>query len=150
MMGLSSVMLIAGFLSTTLNYRIISVIACIPPVVLSLSLSSAYGNASKSQRSLEEKVFYDITTSIPESWGGYKIYLSGNMKVSQTAEMEFRRFPALKLMVMPLNSWSGMVMLKHYGINVEMRDGGLASGTLISGTKYFKIYDGSNKEIILK
>lgn len=151
MMGLSSVMLIAAFLSTTLNYKSVSAIACIIPALLSLSLSSAYGNASKSQRSIEDKIFYDIASSIPESWNGSKIYLSGSIKPVQAAEMEFRRFPVLKLMVIPLNNWSGMVMLKHYNINVTMgNETNIPNSSCSRKNNYYSLCQAKNNYIILK
>ncbi|MDU4943881.1 MAG: glucosyltransferase domain-containing protein [Mixta calida] len=120
MMGLPGLMLLVGYLASMPGFRRVTAVICTIPVLFSLSYASAYGNASKAQRSLEDKVFYDIASSIPKSWDGKKIYISGQVSTSAATEMEFKRFPSLKWMVMPLYSWSGMIMLRHYGVQAEM------------------------------
>lgn len=152
MMGLPGFMLLIGYLASMLSSNRITTIACIIPVMFSLSYSSAYGNASKHQRSLEDKVFYDIASSLPSKLNGKKVYISGQITTAVATDMEFKRFPSLKWMVMPLYNWSGMIMLKHYGINAEM---GNATNTDISGenlksSRYFSITTGKDVYVTLK
>lgn len=149
MMGLPGLMLLIAYLASAIGNRKASAFACIIPVVFSLSYASAYGNASKSQRSLEEKVFYEISSSIPRNLNGKKVYISGQVATSPATEMEFKRFPSLKWMVMPLYSWSGMVMLKQYGIEAEM---GLPSKDMNMEAhregRYFRFYSSGENNII--
>lgn len=152
MMGLPGFMLLLGYLASMLSSKRITTIACIIPVMFSLSYSTAYGNASKFQRSLEDKVFYDIASSLPSKLDGKKVYISGQISTAVATDMEFKRFPSLKWMVMPLYNWSGMIMLKHYGINAEM---GKSSNTEISGetlhsSRYFSITSGKDIYVTLK
>ncbi|HID3221775.1 TPA: glucosyltransferase domain-containing protein [Enterobacter cloacae] len=152
MMGLPGFMLLIGYLASMLSSKRITTVACIIPVMFSLSYSSAYGNASKHQRSLEDKVFYDIASSLPSKLDGKKVYISGQISTSAATDMEFKRFPSLKWMVMPLYNWSGMIMLKHYGINAEM---GNTTNTEISGvplhsSRYFNIISGKDICVTLK
>ncbi|AMO81567.1 glucosyltransferase domain-containing protein [Obesumbacterium proteus] len=152
MMGLPGFMLLIGYLASMLSSRRITTIACIIPVMFSLSYSSAYGNASKLQRSLEDKVFYDIASSLPSNLDGKKVYISGQISTAVATDMEFKRFPSLKWMVMPLYNWSGMIMLKHYGINAEM---GLLKKDIkdmpaFKDSRYFIIYSGDHYYINLK
>ncbi|EOM4831949.1 hypothetical protein ACMXLP_004185, partial [Escherichia coli] len=141
MMGLPGFMLLIGYLASMLPSKRLIIIACIIPVMFSLSYSSAYGNASKHQRSLEDKVFYDIASSLPSKLDGKKVYISGQISTAVATNMEFKRFPSLKWMVMPLYNWSGMVMLKHYGVNAEM---GIPEMTKeknpLTQKRYFNIY----------
>ncbi|UQY45313.1 glucosyltransferase domain-containing protein [Mixta hanseatica] len=141
MMGLPGFMLLIGYLASILSSKKITTIVCIIPVMFSLSYSSAYGNASKHQRSLEDKVFYDIASSLPPKLDGKKVYISGQISTAVATNMEFKRFPSLKWMVMPLYNWSGMVMLKHYGVKAEM---GIPEMTKEKATltqkRYFNIY----------
>lgn len=151
MMGLPGLMLLVGYLASTIGNRKASAFVCIIPVVFSLSYASAYGNASKSQRSLEDKVFYEISSSIPRNLEGKKIYISGQIATSPATNMEFKRFPSLKWMVMPLYSWSGMVMLKQYGIEAEM---GVPPASMLVNksiaTRFFDLDTGSGIHIKLK
>lgn len=151
MMGLPGFMLLIGYLASMLSVKIITTIACIIPVMFSLSYSSAYGNASKHQRSLEDKVFYDIAASLPSKLDSKKVYISGQISTSVATDMEFKRFPSLKWMVMPLYNWSGMILLKHYGIIAEM---GLMKNNndtpVFKDSRYFIIYSGEHIYIILK
>lgn len=151
MMGLPGFMLLIGYLASMLSSKQITTIACIIPVVFSLSYSSAYGNASKHQRSLEDKVFYDIASSLPPKLDGKKVYISGQISTAASTDMEFKRFPSLKWMVMPLYNWSGMIMLKHYGIIAEM---GLMKNNndipIFKDSRYFIIYSGEYSYVILK
>ncbi|EGT4384004.1 glucosyltransferase domain-containing protein [Cronobacter malonaticus] len=141
MMGLPGFMLLIGYLASMLSSKIITTIACIIPVVFSLSYSSAYGNASKHQRSLEDKVFYDIASSLPPKLDGKKVYISGQISTAVATNMEFKRFPSLKWMVMPLYNWSGMVMLKHYGVKAEMGIPEMTKEkTTLTQKRYFNIY----------
>ncbi|EOW6420906.1 glucosyltransferase domain-containing protein [Cronobacter malonaticus] len=152
MMGLPGLMLLVAYLVSMTGFRKATAVICAIPVLFSLSYASAYGNASKAQRSLEDKVFYDIASSIPKSWDGEKVYVNGQISTSAATEMEFKRFPSLKWMVLPLYSWSGMVMLSHYGVNSEM---GSPSKSLQPGQnvivekRYFLLSDGTTKNIVL-
>lgn len=141
MMGLPGFMLLIGYLASMLSAKRITIIACIIPVMFSLSYSSAYGNASKHQRLLEDKVFYDIASSLPSKLDGKKVYISGQISTAVATDMEFKRFPSLKWMVMPLYNWSGMIMLKHYGINAEMGkiSNTASSGKILHSSRYFSI-----------
>lgn len=151
MMGIPGLMLLVGYLATMTSFKKITAVTCIIPVVFSLSYASAYGNASKAQRALEDKVFYDIASSIPESWDGEKIYVNGQLSTSAATEMEFKRFPSLKWMVMPLYSWSGMVMLSHYGVKAEMGSRQNDKGLIIlKESKYFTISSGEANAVNLK
>ncbi|HCT1782147.1 glucosyl transferase GtrII family protein [Escherichia coli 3-073-06_S1_C2] len=152
MMGLPGFMLLIGYLASMLSLKRITTVACIIPVMFSLSYSSAYGNASKHQRSLEDKVFYDIASSLPSKLDDKKVYISGQVSTAVATDMEFKRFPSLKWMVMPLYNWSGMIMLKHYGINAEM---GNATNTAISGktlhsSRFFSIISDNDIYVTLK
>lgn len=152
MMGLPGFMLLIGYLASMLSLKRITTVACIIPVMFSLSYSSAYGNASKHQRSLEDKVFYDIASSLPSKLDGKKVYISGQVSTAVATDMEFKRFPSLKWMVMPLYNWSGMIMLKHYGINAEM---GNSTNTAISGeilhsSRFFSIISDNDIYVTLK
>ncbi|WP_267248957.1 glucosyltransferase domain-containing protein [Yersinia sp. Marseille-Q5920] len=153
MMGMPGLMLLVGYLCTLIDKKIISIVACIIPVTLSLSLSSAYANASKSQRALEDKVFYQIASEIPKSWFKSKMYITGQVSTSQATSMEFKRFPVLKWMITPLYSWSGMIMLKHYNIPVEMANNvNITSNNskIIFESRYITLSEGERNIITLK
>ncbi|ELY5933855.1 glucosyltransferase domain-containing protein [Cronobacter malonaticus] len=152
MMGVPGFMLLIGYLASMLPSKRLTTIACIIPVMFSLCYSSAYGNASKHQRSLEDKVFYDIASSLPSKLDGKKVYISGQISTAVATNMEFKRFPSLKWMVMPLYNWSGMIMLKHYGITAEMgnnRDNAISRSTLKS-SRYFDITSDKDIYVTLK
>ncbi|WP_203453241.1 glucosyltransferase domain-containing protein [Enterobacter hormaechei] len=152
MMGLPGFMLLIGYLASMLSSKRITTVACIIPVMFSLSYSSAYGNASKHQRSLEDKVFYDIASSLPSKLDGKKVYISGQISTAVATDMEFKRFPSLKWMVMPLYDWSGMIMLKHYGIKAEMGRNGEAEkiGSIVKFSRYFDITSDNDIYVVLK
>lgn len=151
MMGLPGFMLLIGYLASMLSSKRITTVACIIPVMFSLSYSSAYGNASKHQRSLEDKVFYDIASSLPSNLDGKNVYISGQISTAAATDMEFKRFPSLKWMVMPLYNWSGMIMLKHYGIFAEMESMKNNNDTTVfKDSRYFIIHSGNNFHVILK
>ncbi|MGX5087161.1 glucosyltransferase domain-containing protein [Enterobacter sp. UPMP2052] len=152
MMGLPGFMLLIGYLASMLSSKRITTIACIIPVMFSLSYSSAYGNASKHQRSLEDKVFYDIASYLPSKLDGKNVYISGQISTAIATDMEFKRFPSLKWMVMPLYNWSGMIMLKHYGINAEMGSTTNTenSGVPLHSSRYFNIISGNEIYVTLK
>ncbi|EKM0376012.1 glucosyltransferase domain-containing protein [Cronobacter turicensis] len=152
MMGLPGFMLLIGYLASMLPSKRLTTVVCIIPVMFSLSYSSAYGNATKSQRSLEDKVFYDVASSLPPKMEGKKIYVSGQISTSVATEMEFKRFPSLKWMVMPLYNWSGMIMLKHYGITAEMESNSknAISGSILKSSRYFDITSDKDIYVTLK
>ncbi|MEG5924063.1 glucosyltransferase domain-containing protein [Enterobacter hormaechei] len=151
MMGLPGFMLLIGYLASMLSSKRITTVACIIPVMFSLSYSSAYGNASKHQRSLEDKVFYDIASSLPSNLDGKNVYISGQISTAAATDMEFKRFPSLKWMVMPLYNWSGMIMLKHYGIFAEMESMKNNNDTTVfKDSRYFIIRSGNHFHVILK
>ncbi|EOG5487673.1 glucosyltransferase domain-containing protein [Enterobacter hormaechei] len=151
MMGLSGLMLLIGYLASIYNSKKITAIACVIPVIFSMSYSSAYGNASKAQRSLEDKVFYDIAVSLPKNWREGDVLISGQISTSPAADMEFKRFPSLKWMVMPIFPWSGMVMLKHYGITASIgKSNHINDGIAIKNSVYYSLIDGDGKVILLK
>lgn len=117
-------------------------ISCSMPILISLSISSAYGNATKYQRSLEESIFYNISSSIPKD-GITKIIINGSVSVSAATKMEFNRYPILRWMVIPLNDWSGMVMLKHYNIDATMgRINTKKTDKCIYDNAYFSLCEG--------
>lgn len=149
MMGLPGLMLLIGYLASMQSAKSITTVACIIPVIFSLSYSSAYGNASKFQRSLEDKVFYDIASSLSNKLEDRKVYILGQISTSVASDMQFKRFPSLKWMVMPLYSWSGMVMLKHYGVDAEMGSLEMVKEkTSDTQKRYFSIY--IDKDIYIK
>ncbi|WP_187153361.1 glucosyltransferase domain-containing protein [Candidatus Arsenophonus triatominarum] len=152
MMGLPGLMLMVGYLASVTGFRKTISFACAIPVMLSLSYASAYANASKAQRSLEDKVFYDIASSIPKSWNGKKIYIGGKISTNPATEMEFKRFPSLKWMVMPIYSWSGMIMLKYYNINANIliSKDKLLKNDVLDDKRFFTLFDGVEKVILLK
>ena len=151
MMGVPGFMLLIGYLASMLPSKRLTTIACIIPVMFSLSYSSAYGNASKHQRSLEDKVFYDIASSLPPKLDGKKVFISGQISTAVSTDMEFKRFPSLKWMVMPLYNWSGMIMLKHYGIFAEMESMKNNNDTTVfKDSRYFIIHSGNHFHVMLK
>lgn len=116
-------------------------------------MSSAYANASKSQIALEDKVFYQIASEISKSWFKSKMYITGQVSTSQATSMEFKRFPVLKWMIRPLYSWSGMIMLKHYNIPVEMANNvNITSNDskIIFESRYITLSEGERNIITLK
>lgn len=153
MMGLPGLMLLVAFFASTVSHRNLLAVTCCITVVFSLSFASAYGNASKAQRSLEDKVFYDIASSVPRDWKGKPIYITGQIATAPATEMQFKRFPSLKWMVMPVFDWSGMVILKHYNVdatiaNALQRD--VKDKKIVSDNLFFTLYEGMDNLIVIK
>ncbi|HEI7947573.1 TPA: glucosyltransferase domain-containing protein [Proteus mirabilis] len=151
MMGLPVVFLLITYLCSTYKSNFVMLISCSMPILISLSISSAYGNATKYQRSLEESIFYNISSSIPKGWDNKKIIINGSVSVSAATKMEFNRYPILRWMVIPLNDWSGMVMLKHYNIDATMgRINTKKTDKCIYDNAYFSLCEGEVNIINLK
>lgn len=151
MMGLPVVFLTITYICSYYNKPAIFGIVCFIPVLLSLSIASAYGNATKSQRSMEDKIFFDIASHMPSAWNNSKISINGTVGVTKAAQMEFNRYPILKYMVMPLNDWSGMVMLKHYNINALMgREAKPDKQNCIYENTFFSLCEGDINTINLR
>ncbi|MDA5542779.1 glucosyltransferase domain-containing protein [Yersinia rochesterensis] len=153
MMGLSGLMVLVAFLCSTIKTRFPIAILLIPPVVLSLSISSAFGNASKSQRNLEDKVFFDIANNIPESWKSGDIYVYGQISTTQAAKMEIKRFPIIKRLTVPLYDWTGMLMLGHYDVRSRIDNPNSFNkyrGDIIIDKNNYTLEHGKRNIVILK